>query len=365
MLYSRDPAPEPLKLADIAARLECRLEGDGNVDIVRVAGLEQAQPGDLTFVANSKYYRRLPATRASAVIVGESIPADARPPAGCALLRTGDPYSVFARALRFFAHDTPPARGVDRLSAVATDATLGADVSIGPFVVVESGASIGDRTVIYPNVVIGRGARIGDDCVVHSHVSIRERVALGSRVVVQNGAVIGSDGFGFAKQADGTHLKIPQHADVIVEDDVEIGANTAIDRPAVGETRISAGTKIDNLVQIAHGVTIGRRVVLAAQVGIAGSTAVEDDVVMAGQVGVGGHLRIGKGAVAAGQSGITNSVDPGEFVTGYPAIPSREWRKASVLFRRLPSLKKRIDELEKRVADLAAKLAECRTTPDR
>jgi UDP-3-O-[3-hydroxymyristoyl] glucosamine N-acyltransferase len=354
-----------LKLADIAARLECRLEGDGTVEILRVAGVEHAGPGDMTFIANPKYYGQLAKTGASAAIVGESIPDRARPPAGCALLRAADPYSTFARALRFFTQASPPARGVDRLSAVAADAALGPDVAIGPFVVVESGATVGARTVIYPNVVIGRGARIGDDCVLHSHVAIREAVVIGSRVIIQNGAVIGSDGFGFAKQPDGTHLKIPQHADVVIEDDVEIGANATIDRPAVGETRISAGAKIDNLVQIGHGVTIGRRVLLAAQVGLAGSTVVEDDVVMAGQVGVGGHLRIGKGVVAAGQSGITNSVDPGEFVTGYPAIPNREWRKASVLFRHLPSLKKRIDELEQRVAELAEKLAECRSSTDR
>ena len=177
---------------------------------------------------------------------------------------------------------------------------------------------------------------------IHSHVSIRERVQIGNRVVLQDGVVAGSDGFGFVKQADGTHFKIPQHADVVIEDDVEIGANTAIDRPAVGETRIRAGAKIDNLVQIAHGVTIGERVLLAAQVGIAGSTVLEDDVVLAGQVGVAGHLRIGKGAIATAQTGITNSVEAGEFVSGYPAIPNRDWRKASAVFRHLPALKKRV-----------------------
>jgi UDP-3-O-[3-hydroxymyristoyl] glucosamine N-acyltransferase len=203
--------------------------------------------------------------------------------------------------------------------------------------------------------VIGPGAVLGDDCVVHAHVSIREGVRIGSRVVVNDGAVIGSDGFGFVKQADGTHLKIPQHGDVVVEDDVEIGANTTIDRPAVGETRICAGTKIDNLVQVAHGVTVGRRVLLAAQVGIAGSTVVEDDVVLAGQVGVAGHLRIGKGVVATAQTGVPNSVDAGTMISGYPAIPNRDWLKSSAVFRRLPALKKRVAELEQRIADLEAK----------
>jgi UDP-3-O-[3-hydroxymyristoyl] glucosamine N-acyltransferase len=248
---------------------------------------------------------------------------------------------------------------VDPLSSIAHDAVIGAGVSIGPFVVIESGVSIGAGTTIYPNVVVGRGAVVGDDCILHSHISIRERVVLGSRVTVQDGAVIGSDGFGYATQPDGTHLKIPQQAGVVIEDDVEIGANTTIDRPAVGETRIRAGTKIDNLVQIAHGVTIGERVLLASQVGISGSTVVEDDVVMGGQVGVAGHLRVGKGAIAAGRTVITKSAEPGEFLTGYPGIPNLEWRKASVIFRRLPELKKRLEELEQVVAALAR-----RTSPD-
>ena len=354
-----------MKLHVIAERLQCRLEGDGNVEIVRVAGIEQAAAGDLSFIANPRYFAQLAMTRASAVIVGESLPDHVSPPPTCRVLRAKDPYSAFAQAVALFVQSSAPAKGIDPLSAVASDASLGTDVSIGPFVVIGPGASIGDRTVIYPNVVVGSGARVGSDCVLHAHVSIRERVVLGQRVVVQNGAVIGSDGFGFAKQPDGTHLKIPQHADVVIEDDVEIGANTTIDRPAVGETRIQAGTKIDNLVQVAHGVSIGQRVLLASQVGLAGSTVVEDDVVMAGQVGVGGHLRVGKGVVAAGKSGITKSVEPGQFVTGYPAIPNREWRKASVIFRHLPALKKRIEELEQRVTELTEKLAECPPSTDR
>jgi UDP-3-O-[3-hydroxymyristoyl] glucosamine N-acyltransferase len=354
-----------VKLHSIAERLACRLDGDGTIEIQRVAGIEQAGPGDLTFIANPKYLSSLATTRASAVIVPTNTPPDVRPPATCAVLRADDAYSTFARAVALFVQDSAPARGVDPLSAVAPDVSLGADVSIGPFVVIGAGASIGARTVVYPSVVIGPGARIGEDCVVHSHVAIRERVVVGHRVVLHNGAVLGSDGFGFAKQADGTHFKIPQHADVVIEDDVEIGANTTIDRPAVGETRIRAGAKIDNLVQIAHGVTIGRRVLLASQVGLAGSTVIEDDVVLAGQVGVGGHLRVGKGVVAAGKTGITKSVEPGEFVTGYPAIPNREWRKASVVFRRLPSLKKRIEELEQQVAELTRRLAECPPSTDR
>jgi UDP-3-O-[3-hydroxymyristoyl] glucosamine N-acyltransferase len=205
-------------------------------------------------------------------------------------------------------------------------------------------------------VTIGPGARIGDDCVIHARVSIRERVTIGDRVVVQDGAVLGSDGFGFARRDDGTHHKIPQIGGVVIEDDVEIGANTAIDRPAVGETRIGAGTKIDNLVQIAHGVKIGRDVLLAAQVGIAGSTTIEDHVTLAGQVGVAGHLTLGKGVIATAQTGIPNSVDAGAFISGYPAIDNKEWLKASAVFRRLPELRKMLSELQRRLEALEQRL---------
>jgi len=198
-------------------------------------------------------------------------------------------------------------------------------------------------------LMIAADAVIGPDCVVHSHVSIRERCTLGARVVVQNGAVIGSDGYGFAQRPDGSHEKIPQTAPVVIEDDVEIGANTTIDRPAVGETRIKTGTKIDNLVQIAHGVVLGRHVLLAAQVGIAGSTIVGDHVTFGGQVGVGGHLTIGDRVKAVGQTGITNSVAADQFVSGYPAIPNNEWRRSSVVFRKLPEMRRQLKHLEARL----------------
>ena len=341
-----------MKLRDLAERLACRLEGDGEVEIVRVAGIQHAEPGDLTFLANFKYEPAVAHTRASAVLL-----RDGAPPAPCAILRTSDPYLAFARAVGFFAPAWRPAQGIHALAAVAADANIGHDVSIGAFVSIGEGASIGENTVVFPNVTIGPGARIGAGCVIHSNVAIRERVVIGSRVVLQNGVVIGSDGYGFVRRGDGTHEKIPQIATVVIEDDVELGANTTVDRPAVGETRIRSGTKIDNLVQIGHGVTVGRNVLMAAQVGIAGSTDVEDDVVFGGQVGVGGHLTIGRGSVAVGQSGVTNSLEPGAMVAGYPAIDSREWRKASVVFKRLPELKRRIEELEERLAALASHAA--------
>jgi len=340
-----------LKLRDIAERLACRLEGDGEVDIQRVAGIEQAGPGDLTFFANPKYTAALRETRASAVILGDAAPA-----AACAMLRSAQPYLSFAHAVALFAPPARPAAGIHATSVVAPGVQIGDGAAIGPLVVIDRDVTIGRNVTLYPLVSIGRGTTIGDDCVIHAQVSIRERVAIGHRVVVQDGAVIGADGYGFAKRADGTHEKMPQVGGVVIEDDVEIGANTAIDRPAVGETRIAAGTKIDNLVQVAHGVTIGRNVLLAAQVGIAGSTRIEDDVVLAGQVGVAGHITLGKGVIATAQTGIPNSVDAGTLVSGYPAIPNREWLKASAVFRKLPELRKTIAALEERLAALEARL---------
>jgi UDP-3-O-[3-hydroxymyristoyl] glucosamine N-acyltransferase len=340
-----------LNLRAIAERLGCRLEGDGSIEIERIAAIEDAGPGELTFFVNPKYAPELRATRASAVILGEK--AERAP---CAMLRCREPYVAFARAMQLFAEGWRPAPGIHPLAHASGAARIAADVSIGAFAVVGEGAVIGARTVLYPHVTIGRGATIGEDCVIHAHVSVRERVRIGNRVVLQDGAVIGSDGFGFAPTAEGTHEKIPQVGDVVIEDDVEIGANSAVDRPAVGRTIIGAGTKIDNLVQVAHGVSIGRNSLLAAQVGIAGSTVIEDSVTLAGQVGVSGHITVGKGTIATAQTGIPNSVKPGSFVSGYPAISNREWLKASVLFRKLPDLRKAVSRIEERIAQLEARL---------
>jgi UDP-3-O-[3-hydroxymyristoyl] glucosamine N-acyltransferase len=345
-----------MKLGELAGSLQCRLEGDAAIEIVRVAGIEQAQAGDVTFVDNPRYVPHLSTTHASAVIVSDdlAVPRNTQ----FAVLRSKQPYVDFARAVTLFLPSAAPAKGIDTLTAIAPDATIGVDVSIGPFVAIGAGASVGARTTLYPHVSIGPGAIVGDDCVIHSQCSIRERAVVGHRVILHDGVVVGSEGFGFAKQADGTHLKIPQGAGVVIEDDVEIGANSTIDRPAVGETRIQAGTKIDNLVHIAHGVSVGRRVLLAAQVGISGSAVVEDDVILAGQVGVAGHLRVGKGAMATAQSGIPNSVEPGAYVSGSPAIPHQDWLKASAAYRQLPALRKRVAELERRLVELEEKLKE-------
>ncbi len=348
MIYSR-----ALTLRELADHLGCVLEGDGSLVVEHVAGLEQAGPGDVSFLANRKYLSSLGTTRASAVIMGEDVPA-----APCAVLRSRDPYLAFANAAALLSPAVRPSPGISEFAQVASDATIGEGVHVGPFAVIGAGVVVGTRTVIHAHAVIYAGATIGDDCLIHAHASIRERCQLGHRVIVQNGAVIGSDGFGFAPRPDGTYQKIPQHAAVVIEDDVEIGANAAIDRPAVGETRIQAGTKIDNLVQIAHGVHVGRNVMLAAQVGIAGSTTIGNSVVLAGQVGVAGHLDIGAGTRATAQSGIPNSVPPGSFISGYPAIENREWLKSSAVFRRLPALKKAVSDLERRLADLEARLTQ-------
>ena len=343
-------------LQEIADRLGCALEGDPSVEIARVARLQDAGLGDLSFLSNPKYLDQLKTTRASAVLVSPDLPRAAAP-AACALVRCTNPYAAFARALSLFITAPLPPPGIHALSSIAPDATLGADVSIGAFVSIGAGASIGAGTVVFPHVVIGDGVRIGDNCVIHSHCSLRDRVTIGHRVLLHDGVVIGSDGFGFATDDDGEHVKIPQQATVVVEDDVEIGANATIDRPAVGATRIGAGTKIDNLVHIAHGVIVGKRVFMAAQTGIAGSATIEDDVMLAGQTGVSGHLTVGRGAKVGAKSAVLQSVEAGQFVTGHPAIDHDAWRRATVIYRHLPALKKRVEELEQRIAELEEKLA--------
>jgi UDP-3-O-[3-hydroxymyristoyl] glucosamine N-acyltransferase len=336
-----------MKLGDLAAQLGCQLDGDGDLEIARVASIESAGPGDVTFLANSKYAAQLASTRASAVIVGLDVEAGPR-----AVLRTANPYLAFARAVAVLNPAERPPAGIHPTAIVAADAVVEDGVSIGPFVVIDRGARIGARTVIRAHTVIGAAAVIGADSVLHARVSIRERVQIGARAVIQDGAVIGSDGFGFAHRDDGTHEKIPQVATVVIEDDVEIGANTTIDRPAVGETRVKAGTKIDNLVQIAHGVVVGTNALLAAQVGIAGSTVIGDSVMLGGQVGVTGHVTVGDRVRASAKTGVTGNVPADTFITGYPHMENLEWRKAYAVVRRLPELRKQLLDLERRLGAL-------------
>jgi UDP-3-O-[3-hydroxymyristoyl] glucosamine N-acyltransferase len=326
------------------------VEGDAAIEIRRVATIEDAGPGDLTFLANPRYADKLGATKASAVIMnGDTVSAP------CAVIRSRSPYLTFARAAQVLAPVRAVPAGVHPLASVAPDAAVDPTASIGAFAVIGAGAAVGARTVVHPHVVIGDGASVGADCLLHAHVSIREGCRVGARVIVQNGAVIGSDGYGFAQRADGSHEKIPQIAPVVIEDDVEIGANTTIDRPAVGETRIKAGTKIDNLVQVGHGVVLGRHVLIAAQAGIAGSTVVGDHAQFGGQSGAAGHLTLGDRVKVAARAAVFASVGDGAFVSGTPAIGHDEWKKSSAVFRKLPGMRRRLLELEERLKKLESR----------
>jgi UDP-3-O-[3-hydroxymyristoyl] glucosamine N-acyltransferase len=274
----------------------------------------------------------------------------------CSVLRAPRPYLAWARAVELLAPAQRPVPGISPLAAIDPTAELGADVFIGPYAVIGRRVRVGARTVIEPHVVIGDEATIGDDTIVRAHASIRARVRIGSRVILHDAVVIGADGFGFAPRPDGSHHKIPQTGAVVIEDDVEIGAHSAVDRPAVGETRIGQGTKIDNLVQVAHGVRIGRHVLLAAQSGVAGSTVLEDSVVMAGQSGVVGHVRLGRGVRVSAKSAVTKDVEPGVHVSGVPAMEASAWREMTVLGRRLPEMRRELLDLEVRLAALEERL---------
>jgi UDP-3-O-[3-hydroxymyristoyl] glucosamine N-acyltransferase len=337
-------------LGELARQLECPVEGDERIDITGVAKIETAGPGDLTFLAQAKFTRALATTKASAVITSPGI--DGAP---CAVIRSANPYLTFGRAVQLLTPQEKAWAGVHSSAIVDPSASVEATVSVGALAVIEAGARVGARTVIHPHALVARGAVVGTDCVLHARVTVRERCVLGDRVVLQDGAVVGSDGFGFAQRPDGSHEKIPQLAPVVIEDDVEIGANTTIDRPAMGETRIKAGTKIDNLVHIGHGVIVGKHTLLAAQVGIAGSTVLGDHVMFGGQVGIGNGLAVGDRAKAVGKSGITNSVDADAFVSGYPAIDNGEWRRSSVIFKKLPDMRRQLMDVVARLEALERK----------
>jgi UDP-3-O-[3-hydroxymyristoyl] glucosamine N-acyltransferase len=311
--------------------------------VQRVSGIEEAGPGDLTFVANPKYVGRLETTRASAVILSPDLETP------LPSLLSANPYLSFAQAVALLHPQPAPTPGVHPPAVVDRSAALGEGVHVGALAVVGPRVRVGARTVLHPHVVLYADVEVGDDCLLHSGVQVRERCRLGHRVIVQNGAVLGGDGFGFAKDAQGRYQKIPQVGIVVVEDDVEIGALTAVDRAALGETRIGRGTKIDNLVQVGHSVTIGRDTVVAGQVGIAGSTRIGERVILAGQVGIVGHLTVGDGAIVTAQTGIGSTVSPGAVVSGSPAIENRVWLRATAAFAKLPELLKRVRALERRL----------------
>ncbi len=317
------------------------------MELTGVAGIETAGAGEVTFVANPKYVRRLKTTRATAVIVDAGFEA-AELADGVALLRVKNPYLAWAKAIEVF-HPAPRyAPGVHPTAVIAESAVLGARAHVGAYVVVGDGCVLGEDAVLLPHVVLYEGVRVGERFLAHSHAVVREGCALGDDVVLQNGAVIGADGFGFAKDEAGRWEKIVQSGRTVLEDRVEVQANACVDRASVGETRVRAGAKIDNLVQVGHGSEVGEDTLLCAQVGLAGSTVVGKNVILAGQVGVAGHLSIGDGAVATAQTGIPGDVAAGAVVSGYPAMDNREWLRMMAAEKRLPEVIKRLKELEKK-----------------
>jgi len=327
-----------MKLAQIASALNARLEnGSPQTEISGVAGIEEAAPGQITFVANPKYAAAARTTRASAVIVSEDSPA-----ISTAMLRSKNPYLTFAHAIELFHEPARYAPGRHPTAVIHASARIGENAHIGPYVVIDENVQIGNNVVLLSHVVIYRGVRIGDNFFAHAHAVVRENCRIGSNVILQNGVVIGGDGFGFAKDDQSRWHKIPQPQPVIIEGDVEIQANSCVDRASVGETRIGRGTKIDNLVQVGHGSHIGEDSLLAAQVGLAGSTEVGDKVIITGQAGVVGHCKIGDGAIVTPQSGVAADVEAGAIVSGTPAVDHNLWLKYSAILNRLPEIAKAV-----------------------
>jgi UDP-3-O-[3-hydroxymyristoyl] glucosamine N-acyltransferase len=347
-----------MKLREIAQYLGGTLDGDPDGEIFTIAKIEEAREGALTFLANPKYARYLAATRASAVIVGPTVRVEERPPElpPLTLVRVADPYVGFVRILAKFHPPQPPIPpGSHPAAVIDPSATIGTDVRIGAHAVIGARCRVGDRTIIAPCTVLGDDVRVGNDCILYANVSIREGCSIGARCILQSGAVIGSDGFGFAPKPDGTYEKIPQMGIVVVEDDVEIGANTTVDRATLGETRIRRGAKLDNLIQVAHNVTIGENTVMAAQCGVSGSTRIGHNVMVGGQVGFTGHIEVADGVRIGAQSGVHRSLTTANATYfGSPAYPHREAMRIHGAFPQLPELlatvrvlMKRIEELEK------------------
>lgn len=338
-----------MKLGEIARRLGCELDGDPEIEITGVAGIEEAGDGDLTFLVNRKYRGSLETTAAAAVLIAR----DAGP-ARISTLRSANPYLDFARAIELF-HEAPkyPA-GVHPTAVVAKSAQIGGGTHIGPYCYVDENVEIGKNSVLHSFVAIYRGAKIGDYFFAHAHACVREGCRIGDRVLLQNGVVVGSDGFGYARESDGRWYKMFQSGITVVGDDVEIQANSAIDRATVGETKIGRGTKIDNLVQVGHACTVGEDTLLCGQVGLAGTTRVGNRCILAGQVGAAGHLTIGDGATISAQSGVPADVPAGAIYSGYPAMDNGDWKKSVAVFNRLPELQRELRALRAEVAKLRA-----------
>jgi UDP-3-O-[3-hydroxymyristoyl] glucosamine N-acyltransferase len=338
-------------LEEIASIIGGEIVGDGRVVITGICGIKEAKEGDLTFVANSRYLNLMEDTKASAIITSREVEKAPKP-----IIRTDNPSLAFAKMISLIAPTqiTYP-QGIHPTAIVGNKVTLGNGVAIGAYTVIEDDAEIGDSVIIYPNVYIGHHTKIGNETLIYPQVIIRENIDIGCRVIIHSGTVIGSDGFGFAT-VQGVHHKIPQIGIVVIEDDVEIGANVTIDRARFGKTIIGKGTKIDNLVQIAHNVVMGENCIIVAQTGISGSTTIGKNVTLAGQSGVVGHIEIGDNAVIAAQAGVTKSVPADTCVSGYPAKPHQLAKRINAFIQRLPNLFKTVSGLEDKVKKVEEKL---------
>lgn len=337
-------------LSELAQYVGGKVIGDGEVVIGKVASIEEAGPGEITFLAGPRYRSFLASCGASAVIVGPGVASGLSPAAGKAYLEAADPYLAFAKILCLFSPPVSHDKTVSPLAHIDPTASLQEEVTVFPHAFVGAGVKVRRRSVLYPGVSLGQGVEVGEDCILYPNVVVREGCRLGNRVILHAGVVIGSDGFGYAGEGDG-RVKIPQVGIVDVEDDVEIGANTTVDRATLGRTVIGRGTKIDNLVQIAHNVRIGENSIIAAQAGVAGSTRIGNNVVLAGQAGVVNHVKIGDGARIGPQAGIPRSVPPGALLSGaIAAAPHQEWLKVMTLLPQLPKLWSRVRTLEKKLS---------------
>ena len=334
-------------LREIAGLTGAAVVGDPDVIVTGIAGIKEAKEGDLTFIRNPKYLAFINETKASAVIVPEEISNSSKP-----LIVTDNPSLAFAKVVSlFYPNKNIIKKGIHPSAIIGDKVKLGQDISIAPYVVVEDGVEIGDRCVIYPGAHIGSETKLDEDCLIYSNVSIRENTVVGKRAIIHSGSVIGSDGFGY-DTVKGIHYKIPQVGRVVIEDDVEIGANVTIDRARFDRTIIGKGTKIDNLVQIAHNVITGENCIIVSQVGISGSTSLGNNVTLAGQAGIAGHLKIGDNVIVGGQAGVITSIPDNTFVSGYPAKPHRQAAKINGCIQRLPQLNETINELKKRIEEL-------------
>jgi UDP-3-O-[3-hydroxymyristoyl] glucosamine N-acyltransferase len=338
-----------MTVRDIAAALGCKVHGNAELVITGVAGMEKAGPTQLTFLANPKYAHKVKQSQAGAILVTQPLPD-----LPLTSIISANPYLDFSRALAMFYEPPRPETGIHPLAFVHETASVGENASIGPFACVGKEVRIGRNAVLHPHVVIYEGAQIGDDFYAHAHASVREFCRLGDRVLLQNGVVVGGDGYGFAKRVDGSHEKIVQSGVTVIEDDVEIQSLSSIDRATMGETRVKRGAKIDSLVQVGHACVVGEDNIICAQTGLAGSSVLERNVLLAGQVGISGHLTIHENSIVYAQSGVGGDVAAGSRMSGSPAFDSRDWLRSVTAFPKLPELIRSMRQLEKRIAELEA-----------